>query len=795
MRSFRLPVVVIVIAAVLACLPAAAQVVTSTQGVANDPAGAVVNPNTNHIFVANDCGNDPSCGGNGSVTVINGSTLASQTVTVDDFPYPIAVNTATDVAYAATCSNDPTCATGSVSVINGSTLNFQSVPTGFFTDWVAVDSTRNMIYAVNECNDAQCSTMGTLTVINGSTLGTQSVPVGAEAWSVSVDTTHNVIYVVNNCGSDLTCQSQGSVTVINGNTLQVVGTVATDYYPEFAAVDPVHNMIYVPNNGGSDGTGLNGTVTIINGSTLQTQTVNVQTFPTPVILNSTTNTIYVGNRCGADPNCIQPPTVSVINGNTLAVNNVSICSMETFPADNLGIDLTTNQIYFPCQGRSSQNTTGLRVTVLDGNSGINTFPIAVGDYPNAAAVNSTTNTIYVPNQGDNTVSVIGGATELQLNNVTPCRLVDTRTVNGGGGPIQGGTFQSFNLPQLSQQKGCGSLASAASYSLNVTLVPYQGHPVGYLTIWPASQLPPYVSTMNSDGRFKANAAIVGAGVSGEVSVFVSDTADVVLDIDGYFGPSGQSTLQFYPLAPCRVANTGDPSEPQGLGPPSLSGGTVRNFPVLEATNCFQQVPPGVTPAAYSFNFTAVPQGPLYYLTVWPEGEPQPYVSTLNAPTGTATANAALVPAGTGGGISAFASNNTDLIIDINGYFAAPADGGLSLYPATPCRVYDSRNNGGQPFSGERTVNVVGSPCALPSSAQGYVFNATVVPSGALGYLTLWPDCQGQDCPGQPYVSTLNAWDGVTASNMAIVPNVDGFTDAYASNPTQLILDISGFFAP
>jgi hypothetical protein len=33
------------------------------------------------------------------------------------------------------------------------------------------------------------------------------------------------------------------------------------------------------------------------------------------------------------------------------------------------------------------------------------------------------------------------------------------------------------------------------------------------------------------------------------------------------------------------------------------------------------------------------------------------------------ANAAIVPAGTGGAINAFASNATQLILDINGYFA------------------------------------------------------------------------------------------------------------------------------
>ena len=45
------------------------------------------------------------------------------------------------------------------------------------------------------------------------------------------------------------------------------------------------------------------------------------------------------------------------------------------------------------------------------------------------------------------------------------------------------------------------------------------------------------------------------------------------------------------------------------------------------------------------------------------------------------------------------------------------------------------------------------------------------------------------------VSTLNAYDGAVTSNMAIVPNQDGSTDAWAEGATQLILDISSYFAP
>jgi hypothetical protein len=181
------------------------------------------------------------------------------------------------------------------------------------------------------------------------------------------------------------------------------------------------------------------------------------------------------------------------------------------------------------------------------------------------------------------------------------------------------------------------------------------------------------------------------------------------------------------------------------------------------------------------------------MTVWPTGETRPVVSTLNDIPGQVIANAAIVPAGTGGKVSVFPTNDTDLVIDINGYFAPAGPGGLSLYTVSPCRVIDTRHVGsGQPFSGTLSppVDVVDSFCGPPAAAQAYVFNASVVPVGALGYLTLWPDGATQ-----PLVSTLNALDGSISSNMAIVPTNNGKVDAFASGLTQLILDISGYFAP
>ena len=364
----------------------------------------------------------------------------------------------------------------------------------------------------------------------------------------------------------------------------------------------------------------------------------------------------------------------------------------------------------------------------------------------------------------------------------PCRIVDTRKTTGpfGGPRIAGGTSRDFAITASS----CGVSPYARAYVINVTVVP--SGKLGYLTVWPSGQDRPLASTLNSlDGRIKANAAIVPAGSGGAISVFASDDTDVVIDINGVFTSALYPTAQaFYPVTPCRIADTrkatGD------LGGPSLAGGQSRTFPILSASGC--NIPS--TALAYSLNFAAIPHGPLGYLTAWPTGVTRPVVASLNAPTGAITANSAIMLRGAYGSVDVFASDATDLVIDITGYFAPAGTGGLYCYNVTPCRVLDTRKPAGsQPFNGKLDVDVAGSPCGIPSDAKAHVLSATVVPTAALGYLTLWP--QGQT---QPVVSTLNALDGTITSNLSLVPTTNGSISAFASNLTHLVLDIFGYFA-
>jgi hypothetical protein len=341
--------------------------------------------------------------------------------------------------------------------------------------------------------------------------------------------------------------------------------------------------------------------------------------------------------------------------------------------------------------------------------------------------------------------------------------------------------------------GDGTFQPAVNYAVHVnprSLVAADFRHDGKMDVATANDGSNDVSVLlgNGNGTFQA-AANYAAGAEPISLVAVDLNGDSKLDLAvantsgnnvGVLIGNGNGTFQAgLPYATGDVPLSVATADFNGDGKPDL---------VLAQGDGFNHLP-----QAYSFNVTVVPHQPgqeLGYLTLWPQGLGRPVVSTLNNLTGTVVANAAIVPAGSGGGISAYPASDTDLVVDINGYFAAPAGTGLSLYPIPPCRAADTRNNHGQPFTGEKTVNVVGSPCAPPSNAQGYVFNATVAPQGSLGYLTLWPDGQTR-----PLASTLNAIDGFLTSNMAIVPTSNGSIDAYAAGLTHLVLDISSYFAP
>lgn len=262
------------------------------------------------------------------------------------------------------------------------------------------------------------------------------------------------------------------------------------------------------------------------------------------------------------------------------------------------------------------------------------------------------------------------------------------------------------------------------------------------------------------------------------------------------GPGTSAALRFVPITPCRLVDSRDAARSGSFGPPSLAAGTSRDIPVQQGT-C--GIP--LTARAYSVNMTVVPPGFLGFLSLYPTGTTRPVVSTLNSWNGRVVANAAIVPAGASGGISVFASDNTHIVIDINGYFVpASQPEGLVFYPVTPCRVADTRAEGGKsgdfgppriPSGGTRTLSVPASGCGVPFNAQAFALNVTAVPPGVLSYVTTWPGGQTR-----PLASTLNSFDGQVVANAAIVPaGPNGTVSFFASDATDLVVDVTGYFAP
>jgi hypothetical protein len=251
-------------------------------------------------------------------------------------------------------------------------------------------------------------------------------------------------------------------------------------------------------------------------------------------------------------------------------------------------------------------------------------------------------------------------------------------------------------------------------------------------------------------------------------------------------------FQFVPVPPCRIFDSRNTKGQKGSL--KLRGGETRSISVLSGT-C--GIP--ASAQAYSLNATAVPTtGTLGYLTLWPTGRSRPNASTLNSPDGSAVATAAIVPAGTGGSVNVFAQQDTDLVLDINGFFSYPRANTLAFYPLVPCRAVDTRfvkgPSAGPAISGNsvRDFQLVNSVCGIPPIARAYSLNLTAVPHGPLGYITAWPTGQPR-----PISSVLNSPDGSVVANAAIVsagtPN--GSTSYYASNDTDLIIDVNGYFAP
>jgi len=224
-----------------------------------------------------------------------------------------------------------------------------------------------------------------------------------------------VLGVSAGCGGGSTASNNSNNGGGSGGDASIIATISAGAGPQAVVVNATTNKIYVANYGspGSDEIeclGTPGSVTEIDGASNSSTTVNTGSpggpYPIAIALDPATNTAYLLSQGHviADGECFtfHPFELDGYNGATLAGSKIdSGMGTNGFAPAALAVDSGANSLYVAnhCCGN---------VLVVDGTSEtvMDTVPIAAG-VGWAVAVNSTTHKIYVAGNG---VSVIDGAT-------------------------------------------------------------------------------------------------------------------------------------------------------------------------------------------------------------------------------------------------------------------------------------------------------------------------------------------------------------------------------------------------
>jgi DNA-binding beta-propeller fold protein YncE len=398
----------------------------------------VLDSQTQTLYTANQIDND--------VSLIDASRCNAQTTAGCRHPAPaVAISGPGELAAdPAVHTTYVTSGTSTVSMIDTSGCN-ASHPSGCATtpatamvgdnpSAVAVDGQTHTVYVAN----AGKGSSGSVSVIDAATCNatdragcgtpaTLRVP-GGKPDGIAVDAATGTIYVAT-----ITSSGPNLISVFNAATCNAAHTTGCGQTPAVLkvghsaggnsalslAVDQATNTIYATNVDTSTFRG--DSVYVINGATCdaanstgcgQTPAAIKAGFnPWGIAVDQATGTIYTANIADGE----HAGTVSVINGATCNGTDHTGCGQTPakvaagFGAAGVTIDPATNTVYVT-------NVEDTSVTVINGatcngsdTSGCaQTVPkAAVGNYPSAITVDPAAGTAYVTN-GDNTVSVIPG---------------------------------------------------------------------------------------------------------------------------------------------------------------------------------------------------------------------------------------------------------------------------------------------------------------------------------------------------------------------------------------------------
>jgi hypothetical protein len=377
--------------------------------------------------------------------------------------------------------------------------------------------------------------------------------------------------------------------------------------------------------------------------------------------------------------------------------------------------------------------------------------------------------------------------------VGPKRIFDTRpgestnalrivakTMVGGGNVLE---VRVAGLAAYVPDSGAGAV------SLNVTVTGSTA--AGFVTVYScgAREL---VSSVNFDaGQTVANAVIVPISSSGTVCFFSSTPTHVIADINGWF-PTGEA---FTPVGPLRVFDTRPGQSPDALRTVPTHPIAAEGMLEVALTDLAGYVP-GAAVDSVSLNVTVTSPVAAGYLTVYACGTRE-LVSSVNYVAGQTVANAVIAQVSPTGTVCFYSLASTDLIVDINGWFAEAS----GFNGTTPKRVLDTRPGESPnalrqvakiPVGGNDVleVRVTDLAAVVPNSGVGAVsLNVTATNTFAEGFVTVY------SCATREHVSSLNYRGGQTVANAVIAPlSPIGTICLYSSSPVDLIVDINGWFA-
>jgi len=389
----------------------------------------------------------------------------------------------------------------------------------------------------------------------------------------------------------------------------------------------------------------------------------------------------------------------------------------------------------------------------------------------------------------------------------PIRLLDTRPGQPGcdapGAQIPGGTSRTQTARGICD--GTVIPTDARAITGNITTVESDG---GFLTLYPSDAARPLVANSNyRPGEILNNVFTVGLGdADGAFKIFVNSNTHVVVDVTGYYGPPGAANaggLYFHPLPkPIRLLET-RPDQP-GCTTPGVPLVGNTDTPQLARLTCDGVTIPAAAQAIVGNATTVSPAGP-GFLTLFPASAARPLVANSNYDSNQIVNGPFTVGLSAVGEFNIFSSATTHLVVDVLGYYSAEAnDGngvGLLFNPLpAPVRLLDTRPGqtgcftpgGPLPANTELSQTARGT-CqgqTIPAAARAIVGNATVVNSNG-GFLTLWPSNAAK-----PLVATSNFNPGqIFNRHFTVGLGPDGAFKMYSLLQTDLVIDVSGFFAP